>query len=72
MVILTSLKIETLNNYNYLKNFKIEKFNSSCNIGLASHENCLKAHNYIKFELEIIDEFINVNIVQNHILVKIN
>jgi len=40
------------------ENFKIEKFNSSCNIGLASHENCLKAHNYIKFELEIIDEFI--------------
>ena len=27
------------------ENFKIEKLNSSCSIGLASHENCLKAHN---------------------------
>ena len=39
------------------ENFKIEKLNSSCNVSLASHDNCLKAHNYIKFELEIIDEF---------------
>jgi len=41
------------------ENFKIEKkLNSSCSIGLASHKIAFKAHNYIKFELEIIDEFI--------------
>ena len=52
----------TLSQWNLLiffikENFKIEKLNSSCNVSLASHDNCLKAHNYIKFELEIIDEF---------------
>ena len=39
------------------ENFKIEKLNSSCSVGLASHDNCLRAHNLIKFELIITDEF---------------
>jgi hypothetical protein len=39
------------------ENFKIEKLNSSCRVGLASHDNCLRAHNLIKFELIITDEF---------------
>ena len=39
------------------ENFKIEKLNSSCRVGLASHDNCLRAHNLIKFELVITDEF---------------
>ena len=39
------------------ENFKIEKLNSSCSVGLASHDHCLKAHDLINFELKITDEF---------------
>ena len=39
------------------ENFKIEKLNSSCSVGLASQDHCLKAHDLINFELKITDEF---------------